>query len=415
MLYFIRMILTVLFIFVFSEVMAANPLTFKEALNEAYQNNPELQAEIDKAHAMRGYFIQSGLYPNPQVTLTAENFGGSGSYSSYEAAETTASITQPIPLGNRLYYQQRATYRDYLASLAQIQVYKATLYINVGTAYVDALYAGQWHEVTKKLTRVNEDIVAAIDRRVKAGAGAELDLRLAQVRLGDARIQQKKAGQDTLAQRAKLSRLLGDGLREDRRLVDKGLPDVALKWSELIKKLPQSPQLQQVQIQLQAKRATITAVKKAVWPDLNVQLGGRHFEDDGSNAVVASVNAEVPVYNRNQGKILTAEAQYTQTAHLYQGTRLDVRQNVYTAFLQAQQSQYEANLVTNSLLPLALKSIGLAQEGYKMGRYTYLELSLSLNTLFEEERHYQQAHADYHKTLIQLTGLLGLHPTKESK
>jgi len=131
--------------------------------------------------------------------------------------------------------------------------------------------------------------------------------------------------------------------------------------------------------------------------------------------VVASVNAEVPVYNRNQGKILTAEAQYTQTAHLYQGTRLDVRQNVYTGFLQAQQSQYEANLVTNSLLPLARKSIRLAQEGYKMGRYTYLELSLSLNTLFEEERHYQQAHADYHKTLIQLTGLLGLHPTKESK
>ncbi|HIF0321896.1 TPA: TolC family protein [Legionella pneumophila] len=413
--YFLRLITAVLIPFVFNETWAATVLTFKQALAIAYRNNPELQAEIDKAQAMRGAFIQSGLYPNPQLTLTGENFGGSGSYSGYESAETTASVTQPIPLGNRLYYQQRATYGDYLASLAQIEVYKATLYINVDTAYVDALYADQWHEVTKKLTRVNEDIVAAIDRRVKAGAGAELDLRLAQVRLGDARIQQQKAGRDTLAQRAKLSRLLGDSLREDRRLVDKGLPDVTLKWPELIKKLPQSPQLQQLQIQLQAKRATITAVKKAVWPDLNVQVGGRHFEDDGSNAVVASLNAEVPVFNRNQGKILTAEAQYTQTAHMYQGTRLDVRQNVYTVFLQAQQSRYEADLVTNSLLPLARKSIKLAQEGYKMGRYTYLELSLSLNTLFEEERHYQQAHADFHKTLIQLTGLLGLHPTKESK
>lgn len=411
----IRIISALCLFSIIQTAWSAAPLTFKEALAIAYRNNPDLQAEIDKAHAMRGYFIQSGLYPNPQATLTAENFGGSGSYSSYEAAETTASITQPIPLGNRLYYQKRATYGDYLASLAQIEVYKATLYINVGTAYVDALYAGQWHEVTKKLTRVNEDIVAAIDRRVKAGAGAELDLRLAQVRLGDARIQQQKAGRDTLAQRAKLSRLLGNGLREDRRLVDKGLPDVTLKWPDLLKKLPQSPQLQQLQIQLQAKRATITAVKKAVWPDLNVQLGGRHFEDDGSNAVVASLNAEVPVFNRNQGKILTAEAQYTQTAHMYQGTRLDVRQNVYTVFLQAQQSRYEADLVTNSLLPLARKSIKLAQEGYKMGRYTYLELSLSLNTLFEEERHYQQAHADFHKTLIQLTGLLGLHPTKDSK
>jgi cobalt-zinc-cadmium efflux system outer membrane protein len=411
----IRIISALCMCFIIQVAWSSAPLTFKQALAIAYRNNPDLQAEIDKAHAMRGYFIQSGLYPNPQVTLTAENFGGSGSYTSYEAAETTASITQPIPLGNRLYYQQRATYGDYLASLAQIEVYKATLYINVGTAYVDALYTDQWHEVTKKLTRLNEDIVAAIDRRVKAGAGAELDLRLAQVKLGDARIQQQKAGRDTLAQRAKLSRLLGDGLREDRRLIDKGLPDVALKWSELIKKLPQSPQLRQLQIQLQAKRATITAVKKAVWPDLNVQLGGRHFEDDGSNAVVASLNAEVPVFNRNQGKILTAEAQYTQTAHMYQGTRLDVRQNVYTVFLQAQQSRYEADLVTNSLLPLARKSIRLAQDGYKMGRYTYLELSLSLNTLFEEERHYQQAHADFHKTLIQLTGLLGLHPTKESK
>ena len=144
MLFFIRGILAVLFIFVLNEVMAATPLTFKDALNQAYQNNPELQAEIDKAKAMRGYFIQSGLYPNPQVTLTAENFGGSGAYSSYEAAETTLSITQPIPLGHRLHYLKKASYADYLASLASINVQKAVLYVAVGVAYVDALYASQW-------------------------------------------------------------------------------------------------------------------------------------------------------------------------------------------------------------------------------------------------------------------------------
>lgn len=401
--------------FVMSEVLAATPFTFKQALDIAYRNNPELQAEIDKAHAMRGYFIQSGLYPNPQLTLTAENFGGSGSYSSYEAAETTASVTQPIPLGHRLQYLKKATYADYLASLAQIQVQKAILYMAVGVVYVDALYAGQWHQVTKKLIRLNQDIVSAIESRVKAGAGAELDLRLAQVRLGEARIQEKKAARDALLQRAKLARLLGDGLRVDRSLVDKGLPDVSLNWLQLLKKLPQSPQLVQLQQQLQAKRATITAVKKSVWPDLNIQLGGRHFSDDDSNAVVASAFAEVPVYNRNQGKIITAEAQYTQTAHELQGTSLDVRQNVYTAFLQAEQSHYEATQVTNSLLPLARKSIKLAQDGYQMGRYTYIELSTALNSLYEEERHYQQAHADYHKAIIQLTGLLGLNPIKESQ
>ncbi len=81
-----------------SEALAATPLTFKQALGIAYRNNPELQAEIDKAQAMRGFFIQSGLYPNPQVTLTAENFGGSGSYSSYEGScgITTKSVNPEL-------------------------------------------------------------------------------------------------------------------------------------------------------------------------------------------------------------------------------------------------------------------------------------------------------------------------------
>ncbi|MFJ1269113.1 TolC family protein [Legionella lytica] len=412
---YLNLAICLLISFLSATALAAKVFTFKEALAMAYRNNPELQAEIDKAQAMRGYFIQSGLYPNPQLTLTAENFGGSGSYSSYEAAETTAAVTQPIPLGRRLSYLKKASYADYLASLGQIQVQKAAIYMGVGIAYIDALYAGQWHQVTQKLIALNKNIVNSIERRVKAGAGSELDLRLAQVRLGEARIQEKKAQRDALSQRAKLARLLGRGLRVDLPLVDQGLPDVTLNWRELLKKLPQSPQLIQMQQQIKAKRATITAVKKSVWPDLNIQLGGRHFSDDGSNAAVMSAYAQVPVFDRNQGRIMTAEAQLTQTIHQYQGARLDVRQTVYNVFLQAQQSRYEADLVTRSLLPLARKSIKLAQDGYQMGRYTYIELSLALNTLYEEERHYQQAHADNHKTLIQLTGLLGLHPTKESK
>ncbi|MGQ3891502.1 TolC family protein [Legionella sp. CNM-4043-24] len=413
--YFTRLLIAVLLPFVCNAGHAAAPLTFRQAFDIACRNNPELQAEIDKAQAMKGAFVQSGLYPNPQLTLTAENFGGSGIYSSYEAAETTASITQPIPLGGRLKSLKTATYADYLASLAQISVQKTILYRDVGSAYVDALYAGQWHDVAKKLVRLNQNIVSAIERRVKAGAGAELDLRLAEVRLGDARIQAKRAERDALSQRARLARLLGRGLRVDQPLIDKGLPELSLNWPQLLKKLPQSPQLMQLKLQLQAKRATITAVKKSVWPDLNVQLGGRHFSDDGSNAAVMSAFADVPVYNRNQGKIMSAEAQYTQTAHEFQGTRLNVRQNAYIAFLQARQSNYEANLVTDSLLPLAKKSIKLAQDGYQMGRYTYVELSAALNLLYEEERHYQQAHADYHKSLIQLIGLLGLNPAGEDK
>ncbi|HHF7375967.1 TPA: TolC family protein, partial [Legionella bozemanae] len=64
--FFIKLSMTLLLGFMFAEVQAT-PLTFREALEIASRNNPELQAEMDKAQAMRGAFIQSGLYPNPQL------------------------------------------------------------------------------------------------------------------------------------------------------------------------------------------------------------------------------------------------------------------------------------------------------------------------------------------------------------
>lgn len=402
-------------LFLNPERVLAASLTFKQALAMACRNNPDLQAEMDNAQAMRGYFIQSGLYPNPQLTVTAENFGGSGIYANDESAETTVAVALPIPLGHRLHYLKKASYADYLASLAQIKVRQTALYVAVGVAYVDVLYADQWQQVTKKLIQLNQDIVAAITRRVKAGAGAALDLRLAQIRLGEARIQGKRARRKALSQRARLERLLGVQHRLTQNLIDKGLPGIRLDWPFLIKKIPESPRLIQGRLQLQAKRAAIVAVKKSVWPDLTIQLGGRHFSDDGNNAAVMSAFAEVPVNNRNQGKIMTAEAQYTQTIHAIAALRLDVRQTLYNAFLQAQQNRDEADLVTDSLLPLAQKSIRLARDGYQMGRYSYIELSMALTTLYDEERHYQQAHARYHKAIIRIVGLLGLDPVGESK
>lgn len=397
-----------LFSLMLQSIHANTTLTFKQALTLAYQNNPELQAEMDNANAMKGRFIQSKLYPNPQLTFTSENMGGSGQYSGYESAETTISVTQPIPLGHRLKYLQKLTYADYLASLARIKLNKFQLFNAVGNAYIDALYADQWYLVTKKLVQVNVDIVSAIQRRVEAGAGAVLDLRLAEVRLGEARIQKMKASRDALMQRARLARYLGSELRVDKKLTDAGLQHTHWTWPQLDKKLPQSPQLIEKQLLVKAKRAAILSVKKDVWPDLNIQLGGRHFSDDGSNAAVFSASSQVPIHNRNQGKIYSAEAEFTQALHDLKGAQLELRQNVYTAYLRAEQGLFEVNLVTDSLLPLARKSLQLAKEGYQMGRYTYIELSTALNALFDEERHYQQAHADYHKALLTIVGLLGL-------
>ncbi|MDX1837967.1 TolC family protein [Legionella taurinensis] len=392
---------------------AAKPLTFPEALQLAYRHNPELQVAIAEVERLKGSVIQSGLLPNPSISLEAENIGGSGQYQGYESAETTLSVTQPIPLGHRLHYLRSAAYAGYVAGIARLRVKKMDIYSRVGMAYVDALYAAQWYTVTRKLTRLHHQIVSEIKRRNVAGAGTELDLRLAEIRFYEAKIRENRARREMLLAEAMLDRVMGVEKMKGRPLTDRGLSHQKMQWRRIVEKMPESPVLKEKRLLLNARRAEITAVKKEVWPNLVVQLGGRHFSDDGNNAAVVSTSSQVPVFDRNQGRIAAAEAQYTQVLQEINVLRLQLKQQLYQYLLEWEQNVYEAERVARSLLPLARKAVKLAEEGYKQGRYTYLELSQALTMLYQEEKHYQQAHANYHKALIQMTGILGISTTRK--
>ncbi len=389
-----------------SQVPAQGLLSFQEALKLTYQNNPELQAQIQEAEQARGQFIQDSLWLNPSLMLEAENIGGSGNFKGFEAAETTLSLNQPIPLGGKRGWQQKASCARYEFMRAGILRKKAELYISVGRAYVNTYYATQWHQVTKKLTRLNEDIVKDINRRKKAGASAELDLRIAEVTLGEARIQQRRAYRQVKKQYALLAQWVGKEGLNLKMLMDKGLPHCDITWSSIEKAVNKSVFIREKKAELIAKRVSLTSVKKDVWPTVQLQVGGRHFSDDNENALVASVNSVMPVYDRNQGKIISAEAAYTRTLQNLRATRLLLHQKLTAAFLDLRQNTEESKQVKSELLPKAKKAYRLAIQGYEKGLYSYIDLSNAMRILFEEERHYQEAHAKRDLAMIKITGLL---------
>ncbi|VEG90270.1 TolC family protein [Legionella spiritensis] len=396
----------VLFFVMTQGVHAENTLRFARALDWAFQNNPELQAQIQKANDIKGRFVQNSQFLNPSIRLEGENIGGSGSFKGFESAETTLSVTQPIPLGGKWHTLRQASYAQYQAMIISIQRKKAELYIAVGEAYIDVLYADKWHRVTKKLTRLNENIVEDITRRKNAGASAELDLKLAQIALGEARIQQSRACRAIKKKKAFLERLIGKGHADGKILEDKGLPHYGMSWTEITDSIGNNVFVAEKKAQLSAKRAVITAVKKDVWPTLQFQLGGRHFADDNENALVIATSSSLPVFDRNQGKILSSEAQYTQTLQELRALQLELRQKLTASFLDMRQNLEESQRVKKELLPLAKKAAALAQKGYQQGLYTYIDLSNAMRVLFEEERHYQSSHARLDKAMIRITGYL---------
>lgn len=385
---------------------AGNVETFTEALSIAYQNNPELQAQIQKANASRGVFVQNSQYLNPSLLLEGENIGGSGVYKRFESAETTLSLTQPIPLGGKRHYLQKASLADYIAMKSSIESKKSEIYISLGHAYVDALYAKKWYQVTQKLSKLNQEIVSDIKKRKQSGASAEVDLKLAQIQLGEAQIQQSRAKRNIQKAKAVLQRILGIDEFSINEISDQGIPHNLLTWNDIEQTINHSAFIQEKQRQLKASRETIVAVKKDVWPTLSLQLGARHFSDDNENALVVSASAPLPVFDKNQGAILSAEANYTKIMKELRASRLEMQQKLRASYLDAVQYNEESVCIKNSLLPLAKKSAFLASQGYQRGLYSYIELSNAMRTLFEEERRYQESHANRDKALITILGLL---------
>lgn len=394
------------FVFITTLASAHDSLIFEKALTIAYRNNPELQAIIEQAKISQGKFVQDSQLLNPSIMFEGENIGGSGVYKGFETAETTLSITQPIPLGGKRHYLQQASLADYRAMLSSIESKKSEIYIALGNAYIDVLYAKKWYKVTKKLSDLNKKIVTDIRKRKQSGASAEVDLKLAQLQLGEAQIQQSRAKRNIQKAQALLLRLLGTDKVSVNDITDRGIPHNLITWKDIEQKIDSSAFIQEKKRQLKASRESIVAVKKDVWPTLSLQLGARHFSDDNENALVFSASAPIPVFDKNQGKILSAEANYTRIMKELRSVRLEMQQKLVSSYLDSLQYNEESMRVKRTLLPLAKSAATLATQGYNRGLYSYIELSNAMRKLFEEERHYQESHAKRDKAMIAIMGLL---------
>ena len=388
-------------------VTQASTLTFHQALTLAYRNNPTLQAQAAIVEQAKGQVIQSGLYPNPSLAIQAENIGTPSTLESgYTGTDATILIEQPIPLGNRLYYQRQAAKMEFFAACLKLEATRSSLYIDVGNAYVDAFYAQYWTHASKRLVKLNESVVSSIKKRFEIGANSEVDLRLAEITLDEAIIVFDRARRNELKTKIALANLVGVPSLNKRVLIEKGLSHQLDTWPSIKKRILTSNLIKAQMALVRAMGSRITAAAKQVWPDLNLQLGFRHYELNDQKAVVVSASAPIPVFNQNQGNVYSARAKRNETIKDLHQLKLNLETNLYGNFLDGLQFKEEVHKVTTRMLPNAKKAVELAREGFEQGRYSYLILNNAMLMLNREEKHYTKAHTDYHKAIIKIQGLL---------
>jgi len=138
----------------------------------------------------------------------------------------------------------------------------------------------------------------------------------------------------------------------------------------------------------------------------------RDFRGTGDQALMAGISIPIPVFNRNQGNIEKARHEVVKAESDAAATKLTARNSAFQAHEDMINAYRQADILKSTILPAAEKAFRLAREGYRAGKFAYLEVLDSQRTLFETRAQYIAALRDYHKARAETERLTAAHETK---
>jgi cobalt-zinc-cadmium efflux system outer membrane protein len=131
--------------------------------------NPSLASFELEVRARDARMFQAGLYPNPEIEIEIENFGGSGPLSGFSGTETTIQFNQPIPLAGKISKEVNALTLERDVARWEYHIRKLDLINEVRKAFIDVLFAQERLKLIKEMVRLAEEFLKTATERVKVG------------------------------------------------------------------------------------------------------------------------------------------------------------------------------------------------------------------------------------------------------
>lgn len=367
-------------------------LTLREAEEVAVKNHPQVGAA--RLNALAAGEVpneyRAAKYPNLSMSLTGVGApdntriaaGGLNNPTILSRAATGLSVSQLLlDFGRTNNLIESAALRAQAADQT-VAATRAQLILQVDRAYFLALRAQAVQKVAEQTVAARQLVVDQVEALKQSGLKSGLDLSIASYNLAEARLMLAKAMNDVKAAYAELSTALGSDEDQSFDLAEEPVPTHPLPpMTEAVAEgLSKRPELGALQFERDAARQFLKAEKSlrmptvsAVWsagftPLHDSKLGGTY------NAV--GINISIPIFNGRLFKAREAEADYRAKASEQNLRTVEniVARDVRLAWLNANTASQRVSLAAQ-LLSRANEALDLAQERYKLGLSSIVELS----------------------------------------
>jgi cobalt-zinc-cadmium efflux system outer membrane protein len=388
-------------------------LTLGQALASALQKSPDLAAFSSELRVSEARLLQAGLRPNPAAAMTVEDFAGSGEFDGLGVAQTTLQLSQLIELGGK-----RSARRDVAASArdlagSEYELKRIDVLSDVTAKFIAVLATQHGLALADQAIEAAESVFRSAEERLEVGKGTALEGRKATVGLARSRIAQEQASREWQAARYRLAATWGDTTPMFTQ-VEADLFAVAQPptFEALAGRIAASPTMARWEAEKRLRLTELELAQSRRTPDLTVGGGVRRFNGPDEYAFVAEVSLPLPLFDRNQGGRDEAQAlaEVASLSRLAAESRL--RTQLHGLHQELVQAVRAVENIHGEILPQAEETLEIAADGYRQGRFSYLETADAQETLLAVRRDYIEAAKSYHMLVAEIERLTGqpLHP-----
>lgn len=376
----------------------ARGLSLDEALARAARSRFEISTIPRQVQAGEGRMLQASIKPGLELDLETRN----------ALEETSVEVSLVHERGGKREARIATARADLEAIEAQAEVRRLDVGRQVRKAYIAVLAAEQSLGLTEEALALARSLSDTVAERVRAGAASPIEETRAAVRLHGAAAEVERARREVAHARAGLALAVGDaGVRAEP--LEGRLPEETAAADPAPPTVPASasPDVKLLDREVSVRRSALAEEQARAARDLTWHAAANYNRLDEEAWVTVGVSIPLFASGRNRGVLAAAAAdlERTEIERAAAGQRLAAELDQAHAALQS--SAREAATLRGDVLAGAERAFSTVQEGYRLGKFPYLDVLDASRVLLEARLQYTAALAELAQARIDVDRLLG--------
>ena len=371
-------------------------LDFDAAMERVLNNSLQLKISKSDIYVKAGERQQVGLYPNPVISYEVENFASKNFRASADRV-SRYEVEQFVELGSKRRIRKTLASQKYDKALVDHEVNQIEILNRASKAFIAVAAAQEQLFLAKEQAKVSNEALNALGEKVRNGKIPLIHQNKAEIDCASSEFELENACIRLQAAKERLSLFWGCQC-PDFDEVAFSFYDIScpLSLTECLEDFCTHPEIARAHLDYLAAHLTVELEKADRTPDLSLMLGYKSGQDKGDSSMVFGVAVPIPIFDRNQGNISRAYAEECRSQEETKLVWLLLELKLSIAHKELLQAYCEAEKLREKVLRIANKSYESVHEGYKAGKYEYLDVLQSQRTLCEIKDKYIQVLVNYH-------------------